>query len=511
MRDDGAEQTARFTVAGERADGRELPPVQVAEADFAGMGWVTTAWHGEAVVYAGQGVRDHLRAAVELLSADRIRRTEYAHTGWRRIGNAWLYLHGAGALGPDGAAADIVVSLPDPLAGFRLPDPPTGKGLAAAIRASLALLHGLAPDPIAFPLVGAVYRAALGDAAGPIDLALHLAGPHGAGKSELAALCQQHYGPAMDRLHLPGGWSSTANATEGLAFTAKDALLVVDDYAPRGAAGDRQRLERDADRLLRAQGNRAGRQRMNRDGSLRPARPPRGLILSTGEDTPPGQSLRGRMLILEVSKGDVPLTRLTPHQNAAGAGLFAQALAAFLHWLAPQYGELCARLPGERAELRDRATTGTGIGADPRRRRRPGPRPEMLPRLRRGRRRPRRRRTGRAGPARAGGRCSWLRRHRPNTSPRPSRRPFSCVCWPARSGRRPTSRGRTAECRRTTRKGGVGKNGPTGWGSRSAPTGIPARTASASVGWRGPTCTWNRRGATRRRRTWPTARATRCR
>ena len=56
VRDDGAELTALFTVAGELADGRPLPPVQVAAADFAGMGWVTTAWHGEAVVYAGQGV-----------------------------------------------------------------------------------------------------------------------------------------------------------------------------------------------------------------------------------------------------------------------------------------------------------------------------------------------------------------------------------------------------------------------------------------------------------------------
>ena len=164
--------------------------------------------------------------------------------------------------------------MPDPLAGFRLPDPPAGADLAAAVRASLALFSGLAPDRIIFPLLGAVYRAALGDAPGPIDLSLHLAGPHGVGKSELAALCQQHYGPAMDRLHLPGSWSSTANATEGLTFAAKDALLVVDDYAPRGAAGDRQRLERDADRLLRAQGNRAGRQRMHRDGGLRrPDRP----------------------------------------------------------------------------------------------------------------------------------------------------------------------------------------------------------------------------------------------
>ncbi len=360
VRDDGAEQTALFTVAGSLAGGRELPPVQVPAADFGGMGWVTTAWHGEAVVYAGQGTRDHLRTAIELLSPDRTRRTVYAHTGWRRVGDAWLYLHAAGAIGADGPAAGVEVYPPEALAGFRLPDPPDGEARAAAVRASLALLDGLAPDRIVLPLLGAVYRAALGDAPGPIDLSLHLAGPHGVGKSELSALCQQHFGAGLDARHLPGSWSSTANATEGLAFAAKDALLVVDDYAPRGAAGDRQRLERDADRLLRAQGNKAGRLRMRSDGTLRPPRPPRGLFLSTGEDTPPSQSLRGRLLILEVAPGDVPLARLTAHQHAAAAGLYAQALAAFVRWVAPWYGEAVGRLAAEREKLRDRATTGVG-------------------------------------------------------------------------------------------------------------------------------------------------------
>jgi hypothetical protein len=365
VRDDGAEQTALFTVAGALADGRPLPPVPVPADNFAGMAWVTGAWHGEAVVYAGQGTRDHLRAAVELLSPGRARRTVYAHTGWRRIGGGWHYLHAGGAIGPHGNAPGVEVALPDPLAGFALPAPPEGEELARAVRASLALLDGLAPDCLSFPLLGAVCRAALGEAPGAIDLSLALVGPHGVGKSELAALAAQHFGAGLDARHIPGSWSSTANALEALAFAAKDSLFVVDDYAPRGSSADRQRLERDADRLLRAQGNRAGRQRMRADGGLRPARPPRGLILSTGEDVPPGQSLRGRLLIVEVSPGDVPLARLTPYQGDARFGLYAQAMAGFVHWLAPQYGELCRRLPAERSALREKATTGTGSARTP--------------------------------------------------------------------------------------------------------------------------------------------------
>jgi uncharacterized protein (DUF927 family) len=74
-----------------------------------------------------------------------------------------------------------------------------------------------------------IWRAVLGGG----DLALHLSGPSGVFKSELAALAQQHFGAALDRTHLPGSWTSTDNALEGLAFAAKDALLTVDYFAPR--------------------------------------------------------------------------------------------------------------------------------------------------------------------------------------------------------------------------------------------------------------------------------------
>jgi hypothetical protein len=362
--DDGAERRLTFAVEGALADGTPLPRVDVAADQFPWMRWPVESWGTRAVVLAGASTADHVRVALQLLSGNVPRRVVYGHTGWRQVGDTWHYLHGAGAIGPDGLATGVEVALPEPLAGFALPAPPSGERLVAAVRASLALLDGLVADRIAFPLLAAVYRAALGEA-GHIDFSLHLAGPHGAGKSELAALAQQHFGAALDARHLPGSWASTANSLEALAFAAKDGLLVVDDFAPRGGSGDRQRLERDADRLLRAQGNRAGRGRMRADGTLRPPKPPRGLILSTGEDVPPGQSLRGRMLVLEVSPGDLPLARLTPHQRAAADGVYADGLAAFVAWLAPRYGELFLRLPGRRAELRDRALAGAASSRTP--------------------------------------------------------------------------------------------------------------------------------------------------
>jgi hypothetical protein len=136
----------------------------------------------------------------------------------------------------------------------------------------------------------------------------------------------------MDARNLPGSWSSTANALEGLAFAAKDALLVVDDFAPTGSQTDTERAHREADRILRAQGNRSGRLRMRSDGSLRSPRPPRGMIVSTGEDVPRGQSLRARMLVLELGPGDVDWDGLTGCQKAASDAALGRALAGFLCW-----------------------------------------------------------------------------------------------------------------------------------------------------------------------------------
>src|SRR5438105_2588411 len=111
-----------------------------------------------------------------------------------------------------GHIQDVEVHLPEMLARFTLPDPPTGAALGQAIRSSLDLLE-VAPDRITLPMYAATLRAAITGA----DFSLHLTGPTGAGKTALAALAQQHFGPEMDAAHLAASWASTANALEGQA------------------------------------------------------------------------------------------------------------------------------------------------------------------------------------------------------------------------------------------------------------------------------------------------------
>jgi hypothetical protein len=344
--DDGVERSITLAIEGELVGGIRLPRAEIPAADFSSMKWIVPNWGTRAVVFAGNNTKDHLRAALQLLSNDVPTRTVFAHTGWREFNGRWIYLHAMGGIGANGPEPAVNVALPDALAGYALPSP---DGTAAeSIRASLRILD-LAPDRITVPLLAAVYRAVLA----PADFAVHVAGPTGAGKTELAALAQQHFGAALGARRLPGSWASTGNSLEGLAFAAKDALLVVDDFAPGGSLHDVARCHREADRLLRAQANQAGRGRCRPDGSVRSAKPPRGLILSTGEDVPRGQSLRARLFVLEMSPADIDWQALTRSQNDAASGQFALAMSGYVQWLSSRIGKIRDGLPAKTAAVRN--------------------------------------------------------------------------------------------------------------------------------------------------------------
>jgi hypothetical protein len=348
VHDDGAETTTYFRLAGELDDGTRLPEIDVPAGEYADMAWVTALWGARPIINPGRAVKDQLRAAIQYLSGRVAKVTVYGHTGWRRIDGQWHYLHAGGAIGPTGPAAGVQVRLPDALARFCLPLSPAGDELRQAVEASLALVQGVTSVRVAFPVYAAIWRAALG---GP-DLSVALNGLTGSFKSEMASLAQRHFGAGMDRTHLPANWSSTANALEGLAHAAKDVLLVVDDFCPPPGK-DAARYHAKADQVMRGAGNGAGRQRMRADTSLRPEKPPRCLILSTGEDSPGGQSLQARMLQVDQHRNEVDTRKLRLCQDDAGIGLYAQVMAAFVQRLAGRYDEARAALAADVRDLRD--------------------------------------------------------------------------------------------------------------------------------------------------------------
>ena len=140
----------------------------------------------------------------------------------------------------------------------------------------------------------------------------------------------------MDARHLPGNWSSTANAIERQMFLVKDALFTLDDFSPRGSRHEIDTMHGKGDRVFRSLGNASARGRCWANGQLRVEYPPKCFLISSGEDRPPGESCAARRLDIHMVPGDIPLCSLTPYQQQALDGVYAQAMAGYIRWLAQQ-------------------------------------------------------------------------------------------------------------------------------------------------------------------------------
>jgi len=345
---DGVEERRYLELRAE-VNGRESS-FRVPAGSFSSMNWAMEHLGPAACVEAGFGTRDHVRAAIQKLSPATATKRVFTHTGWTQIeGEGFCYLHAGGAVGTKGTVAGVEVELPESARDVHLPEEkPEPSECASSIDAFLSM----GDARLTYPLLGAVARAPIGGS----DLSVYVAGPSGVYKTCVAAIAQSFWGAGFNDRRLPGSWSSTANSLEMLAFTFKDGLLIIDDFAPGGSTQDVRRLHQAADRLLRAQGNRSGRGRLRSDGTLRPAKPPRGMIISTGEDIPAGHSLRARLFILEVSQGDVDLEWLTKCQHRAERGVFAGVLARYVCWLAPRLGSVRERIRDRVSERRTSAS-----------------------------------------------------------------------------------------------------------------------------------------------------------
>lgn len=334
IRDDGAEITTMIKIRVTRPGGQSVEVEVPADRLPMARRWAAQAIGASAVITPMSRDEAHVATAAQYLGDDKWdTQTTYAHTGWRSdIDGTWRFLTASGALGADGLDTSVSVDLgTDALNLYALPDPDSVdiEVIRTAVRASVALLD-VAPLTVTVPLLGAVYRAPL-----PLlpETSAYVVGPSGSLKSALSATALQHYGRGLDAKHFPANWTFTANALESLANQLANVLLIVDDYAPQ-SADDPRRLAVAADRIFRGAANSAGRGRLRPDGTPRPARPPKAQIAATGEDVPPGESLRARLTVATVDAGAIDVEKLTEAQQRGAAGVYALAMAQYVRYLA---------------------------------------------------------------------------------------------------------------------------------------------------------------------------------
>ena len=327
---DGLTTARHFTVSGRLETGQPLPTIDVPASEFDRLDWLPTEWGASPQIAVGSRFRDHVSAAIKERS-DPVLEKICQHTGWAQFDDELLYLTASGGIGTKGLNADARCELQGPLADFSLPAPVDPRTLG--LEEILGAFRDVQKDGIGLVLLGAVMRATLCHFQ-PSTCSVYLQGTTGTFKSAFAGVLQGFWGTKFDGAHLPANFSSTGNALEKTAFLAKDALLIVADFVVRGTRQEVAKTHAAAERLLRAQGNQAGRSRMTSKAELRNAFHPRGIVLAKGEDIPNGHSLQARLVIINVARGAIDTAVLSGLQKLARDGVLVKVMAGFVQWLA---------------------------------------------------------------------------------------------------------------------------------------------------------------------------------
>ncbi|OQX67720.1 MAG: hypothetical protein B6A08_14070 [Sorangiineae bacterium NIC37A_2] len=345
IHDDGAVQSRIFVLEGQLEDGTALPLAEVPAADFSRMDWVYSSWGARAAIVAGSMPREQFRESIQLLSRPEVT-TVYGHTGWREIDGEPSFLFHGGAIGDQ----SLSVRLSGFMERFVLPCHASKEPLGG-VELVFQLLE-VAPHEVTIPLVSAAFLAPLASIVSP-DFALWLVGPTGSLKSEMASLAASFFG-SFTRLTM-GSWSSTENALEAQMFEAKDVVFVIDDYAPQPSPRARAILQEKAARTIRGMGNGSSRSRLRADLTQRPNRPPRCLLICTGEEMPVGASILARLVRIDLDRASIDLAKLTAVQNQRQR--LPGVMADYIHHLRHDHPRLKDELPERKVARRARFVT----------------------------------------------------------------------------------------------------------------------------------------------------------
>ncbi len=370
--DDGLTDAAFLRIEGRRCDGVPLPLVDVpAKLFFACQGiWANEYWGTLPLIYTGNAKKDSLRVCIQLysrLNGDIPRRTVFRFTGWKKINDLWHYLTGSGAITAAGLVDGVQVDLGAGHMGlYTLPPPLAGDELIQAWN-DARLLLGVCPNKphIGAALLAAVARAPLGECKAN-NFAIWVHGVTGSMKSSLVAIVQSFFGNFQEGT-FPANWSDSANDCEMKSHQIKDGVFTVDDFKPSVSRAEADKLYAMAERLIRNTGNQAGRGRRDANMQAKAAPFNRSLMLITAEDLPLGQSLLGRLLLLELNIFDVDLQGvLIPLQEAAKAERFTGLMSAYLQWLAPRLDMLKMDIPKIVEQYRNAALRAGFAASHPR-------------------------------------------------------------------------------------------------------------------------------------------------
>ena len=286
--------------------------------------------------HGSRGMVNVLADAVLRLAEDHPTIPLHRHTGWIEIDGRPVYLTAGECIGADGTVPGPAIELGPRIGAYALPAPADETQERDAVRASLDLLN-LAPPEVMWPLLLMTYLPPMELCAPRPDFLGVLYGPSDTCKSVLAGIGLSHYSPRSLLDPFPQNFSSTRVSLETYAHGAKNALQIVDDAHPASNRREQTDIIDRFEYLARSAANGSARGRGSRSGGDRKDRPPRGFALVTAELRFKVPSAENRSFIVALSKGQVDKTQLNAIGARAESGVYAQAMAGYIRYLAARH------------------------------------------------------------------------------------------------------------------------------------------------------------------------------
>ena len=284
--------------------------------------------------------RDRLTQAVNYVSGGAAETAVYRVTGWREDG----FVTAGGLIHADGLHVTDV-AMTGALHRYRLPEPTSDAEELRAAFTGASGTHWLSvlPARVAAPLLGQVYRSALGQ----IPTSLVLYGLASTKKTSVASLTMHHWGTGWERNAATGmdKTGDTVNARRILMSRSKDVLFWLDDVNPdHGVEQARENL----DNVIRQVYNRLGRSRSDRAGEeVSEPTPALASVLITSEFPPTQGSARERAVLVPMVRGEIALETLLDLDASESRRARAQLMSSMLSWLAPRRVEITAVVRAE--------------------------------------------------------------------------------------------------------------------------------------------------------------------
>ena len=322
--DDGEEERREYEILVRDENGLDLPPFRVPASSFGKLDWVGEKLPARCRLDVTSSVEKHIVNAMKGSSAHADLRSIYAHTGWVKQGGEYHFL------------------LPgNPFCEVELEGKHAYYGMVAETRESdLAYLVGMleltfVPHDVMYPLLAMTFLSPLNSflrqAGYEPKFVFTLIGRTGSKKSSLSALMLSFFGQFTES-SMPMSFTDTPNSILYAVSHLDDVLTCVDDSHP-STKSDVDNMNLIAEKLVRGYGDRAQRNRLTSEISMRKTRPPQGNAIMTMEFVPAiGESSLARTFCVETTPESIDLKVLQDVQDFARDGVLQRCMYSYLCW-----------------------------------------------------------------------------------------------------------------------------------------------------------------------------------